>query len=145
MLRPLRELPVLAKINISKTMVTDTGFAALAQIPTLSHVDAEGLGLTDGIGPALRGMARLEHLNLLFTLEISDDIVRQLPTLEHDSWVQFAVQYLRDPCHPARAVRWALLGTRAYRVLIGCLQSDGVVCPIPIFRSRSCRPAGWAA
>ena len=30
-----------AKINISKTMVTDAGFTALAGIPTLCHVDAE--------------------------------------------------------------------------------------------------------
>ena len=102
MMQPLRELPALAKINISKTMVTDIGFAALAQIPTLSHVDAEGLGLTDGIGAALRGMARLEHLNLLFTLEISDDIVRQL---NFDVILGSISPYLSASCHPARTVR----------------------------------------
>lgn len=75
----LTQLPLLTKVNISKTMVTNRGFAVLASIKKLTHIDAEGLSLTDSIGSSLQHLEQLEHLSLMFTLGISDAIVSSLP------------------------------------------------------------------
>lgn len=81
-LKLLRGLePVLVRLDLSRTAVTDQGFAQLAALPELRDLRLGGTQLGDAIAPGLKQSSKLTRLNLYGT-KCSEAILPTLSDLE---------------------------------------------------------------
>ena len=76
--------PVVANLNLSKSALTDTGFAKLGSMPHLERLRLDGTSIGDEGLASLGTLARLESINLVATkvTEASSDWMHQQPLLK---------------------------------------------------------------
>lgn len=81
-LKLLRGLePVLVRLDLSRTAITDQGFAQLAALPELRDLRLGGTQLGDAIAPGLKQSSKLTRLNLYGT-KCSEALLPTLSDLE---------------------------------------------------------------
>ena len=73
--------PVLVRLDLSRTSVSDQGFSKLAGFPELRDLRLGGTQLGDGIAPVLQGSPKLERLNLYGT-KCTNTILTYVANLE---------------------------------------------------------------
>ena len=73
--------PVLVRLDLSRTAVTDEGFAQVAALPELRDLRLGGTQLGDAIAPVLKQSPKLTRLNLYGT-KCSDALLPTLSNLE---------------------------------------------------------------